>query len=382
MKPKICFISTVSVTLRTFVEPQARILLKQGWEVHWASARLSPEHSLPEGIVHHELPISRHPSVMESIHVLAELVRLLKREGFLIVQYSSPIASLYGSIAAVLTRTPVRIYAQWGIRYVGFSGSKRTFFKFLERCTCHFSTSIQPDSFGNLAFSVNEGLYKETKAEVVGHGSACGVDLERYRLDLKAGYRAQVRDQYNIEADDFVYGFVGSVRTDKGINELVRAFCSLEAKDTKLILVGDREYEKDLLPDVRKLITSDPRILMTGPVSGVERFLSAFDCLVFPSYREGFGMVVIEAAAMGVPAIVTNIPGPSEAVDNTRTGTVVELHDVGGLKQAMRFYLDSPEKARSQGLEARLRVERLYDRRKLMTAYVENKRQLVEARSQ
>jgi len=163
---------------------------------------------------------------------------------------------------------------------------------------------------------------------------------------------------------------------------LVRAFCSLEAKDTKLILVGDREYEKDLLPDVRKLITSDPRILMTGPVSGVERFVSAFDCLVFPSYREGFGMVVIEAAAMGVPAIVTNIPGPSEAVENTRTGTVVELYDVGGLKQAMRFYLDSPEKARSQGLEARLRVERLYDRRKLMTAYVENKRQLVEARSQ
>lgn len=379
--PKICFIATVPITLSIFVSSQSNILVERGWEVHWVSSgRLDPD-GLPEGVKYHSLSLSRSPSLIESVKSINTLFKLFRRERFEVVQYSSPIASLCAAIAGKVSGVPVRIYAQWGIRYVGFTGFPRKILKLLEKLSCSFSTVIQPDSFGNLEFAAQEKLYPRSKGQVVGNGSACGVDLQSFSLELKPQYRDQIRSQYGIADSAFVFGFVGSVRTDKGINEAVTAFMSLPQKDrarSVLMLVGDTHFIGDLTPEVQHALKSSGSIIMTGPVTGVERYISAFDCLVFPSYREGFGMVVVESAAMAVPAIVTDIPGPSEAVKDGVTGKIVPLKDAAALFISMQAYLCEPAVAATHGLAARQLVEQKYERNSLMDAFIQNKHTLLE----
>lgn len=372
--------TTVPITLSTFLASQSLHLIDDGWEVHWASSGNPGSMSLPEGVIYHSLPLSRSPSAKVVIESSVVLYQLFRTEQFSIIQYSSPTASLCASVAAVVARVPVRIYAQWGIRYVGFEGFSRRVLKSLEKLTCRLSTVIQPDSFGNLRFAVDEKLYPLSKGNVVRNGSACGVDFQIFDLNYKQKFRDEVRSKYGISNDSFVFGFVGSVRTDKGINETVLAFSQLPddfQRRSKLLLVGDTDFISDLSPEVQSAVSRSENILTTGPVAGVERYISAFDCLVFPSYREGFGMVVIESAAMAVPAIVTDIPGPSEAVVDGTTGRIIPLKDVEALKSAMQVYISNPTLALEQGLASRKLVEEKYERGALMSAFVENKQALL-----
>lgn len=379
MCPKICFVTTVPQTLSTFVTPQAQLLLDEGWEVHWASSKLA-DVEIPQGVVIHELPLTRSPSFLQVVSSTIKLISVFKTEQFVIVQYSSPIAALCASIAGFLTSVKVRIYAQWGIRYVGFNGFRRTLLRALEKFVCTLSTKIQPDSFGNLHFAIDEGLYPFSKGEIVGNGSACGIDLARFDTVDRNSFNQVIRGEFGISSSAFIFGFVGSVRKDKGINELVLSFKKLTQQsqsECALILVGDQEYFSDLNLQVQGYIEEATNIHLSGPVIGVERYLAAFDLLVFPSHREGFGMVVIEAAAMEVPAIVSDIPGPSEAVINGETGAIVELFDLDALMKAMQSYMENTEMVVDQGRAARIRVESLYERTSLMRAFVDNKSELL-----
>lgn len=381
MKTKICFVATVQVTLNTFLVAQSKRLIEEGWEVHWASSVHTDQNSVPNGVKFHSIPLSRSPSLFQIVGTILVLLGIFRREKFSVVQFSSPIASLCTVIASKVARVPVRIYAQWGIRYVGLKGVKRNLLKLLEKLTCSLSSVIQPDSFGNLEFAAQENLYPRSKGQVVGNGSACGVDLQSFNLELKTQHRGQIRSQYGIADSAFVFGFVGSVRTDKGINEAVSAFMQLPQEDcarSVMMLVGDTHFIGDLAADVRQALSSSDSIVMTGPVTGVERYISAFDCLVFPSYREGFGMVVVESAAMAVPAIVTDIPGPSEAVEDGVTGRIVPLKDATALSISMQSYLCEPDVAITQGLAARELVEQKYERNVLMEAFIKNKQTLLE----
>jgi glycosyltransferase involved in cell wall biosynthesis len=364
--------------LHVFVRTQTLRLIEDGWEVHWASSLPKDKnHEAPEGVIFHSLPLSRDPNLWQLISTFFVLASVFRKCSFSMIQCSSPIASLAATAAGFFTRVPVRVYAQWGIRYVGFNGVKRTVLKALERVTCSFATVIQPDSFGNLEFSVEEKLYPRSKAEVVHNGSACGVDLEVFDVSKKVQYCADVRAFYNIPNDAFVFGFVGSIRTDKGLNELIAAFASLQISISEtrsyLLLVGDMDHVFDLSPVAQHHLQTCDRILCTGAVKGVERYISAFDCLVFPSYREGFGMVVIEAGAMSVPSIVTDIPGPSESVIDGKTGLIVKLKSVSELAEAMCKFFCNTAQLKIMGDNAKQLVLDRYERSQLMNAFVENK---------
>ena len=211
---------------------------------------------------------------------------------------------------------------------------------------CRNSTWIEPDSFGNLAFSHSEGLYPEDKGSVVWNGSASGVSLTKFDIERKPEYRQQIREKYSIPEDAFVFGFMGRINGDKGVNELFTAAQQIVSEDTQtyLMIVGKPEVSKGVNAGLYEWAQKCPNIIFTGYTRTPEQYFAAMDCYVLPSYREGFGMTVIEAEAMALPVIVTNIPGPTDGMVRDKTGIVVEKKDAEGLCRAMLELRHSPER--------------------------------------
>lgn len=344
MKSKrICFVATLPITLRTFVLPQTLVLIRKGWEVTWISSNGQEirEH-LPSNVRFIESPIIRGVDLFGLPKAIFQLHGIFRKEEFSIVQYSTPNAAFVASTAAFFARVPVRLYAQWGIRYVGFSGFLRWFFKQFERWVCFCSTVIEPDSKSNLYFSVEEGLYKKSKGRVIGHGSACGVDLNRFDYRKKHVWREEFRKDLALTERDIVIGFVGSVRRDKGVNELLAACRKLFAQrsDARLLLIGDKTFYEDLDRHLRDWAESSEKVIFVPPTRDVPQYMACIDIFCLPSYREGFGMVVIEAEAMGVPVVVSDIPGPVDAMVNGKTGYVVKVRCIDELAEAINRLLE------------------------------------------
>lgn len=333
---KICYVTTIPATIQSFILPLAEYLHENtDWDISFiCSDDEKFEKSLPEYINFYPVHMERGISVA-GVKAMFQIKKILKKEKFDMVQYSTPNASLYTAMAAKLAKIPVRLYCQWGIAYVGFNGLKRKIFKIVEKFVCGLSTCVQPDSKSNLNFARSEGLYSEKKSSVIWNGSACGVSLDKFNVKRKNEYRSYIREKYNIGRDTFVYIFIGRVTRDKGINELLSAFKRLN-DDSVLFLLGNNEVDTSVNRELYDWSLENKNIIYTGNVDDVERYLSAADCYVLPSYREGFGMSVIEAEAMGVPVIVTDIPGPVDAVIDNKTGLLVKKADENSLLDAMK----------------------------------------------
>ena len=333
---KICYVTTIPATIQSFILPLAEYLHENtDWDISFiCSDDEKFEKSLPEYINFYPVHMERGISVA-GVKAMFQIKKILKKEKFDMVQYSTPNASLYTAMATKLAKIPVRLYCQWGIAYVGFNGLKRKIFKIVEKFVCGLSTCVQPDSKSNLNFARSEGLYSEKKSSVIWNGSACGVSLDKFNVKRKNEYRSYIREKYNIGRDTFVYIFIGRVTRDKGINELLSAFKRLN-DDSVLFLLGNNEVDTSVNRELYDWSLENKNIIYTGNVDDVERYLSAADCYVLPSYREGFGMSVIEAEAMGVPVIVTDIPGPVDAVIDNKTGLLVKKADENSLLDAMK----------------------------------------------
>lgn len=332
---KICFITTIPLTLNTFVLNTAKYLHENtDWDISFIC---SDENdfglSLPKYIHYFPVQMERGISIA-GVKAMLEMKRIFKREKFDLIQYSTPNASLYASMAGKLAHVPVRLYCQWGIAFVGFQGLKRKIFQMEEKYVCHLSTHIEPDSNSNLRFAHEIGLYPKGKGSVIWNGSACGVNLTKFDISNKEEYRKDIREQLDISEDAFVYGFVGRITRDKGVNELLEAYKKLN-DDSYLIMVGPSEVDETINQELYTWASENEKTKFTGYTTVVEQYLSAMDCYILPSYREGFGMGVVEAEAMGVPVIVTDIPGPTDAMIDNETGIVVQKADVESLYNAM-----------------------------------------------
>lgn len=335
---KICYVTTVSSTLHSFVLGCMEYLLQN---TDWEITVICDEDPkirewLPEKVRYIPVSMKRGISV-GGIGAMLKMAKIFRKEKFDLVQYSTPNASLYASMAAKLAGVPVRLYCQWGIAYVGFQGMKRKVFKTVEKLVCAMSTWIEPDSFGNLHFSRNEKLYSEKKSSVIWNGSASGVNLGKFDISQKAVWRQSIRQKYGIEEDAFVYGFVGRITRDKGNNELFAAYRKLLEKNptSYLLLVGRLEKTETLDPELFAWAQNEPHVVFCEYTNVVEQYLSAMDVYILPSYREGFGSAVVEAEAMGVPVIVTDIPGPTDAMEENVTGLIAKKADIDSLYEAM-----------------------------------------------
>lgn len=346
---RICFVTTLPVTLKSFVLPQAKYLLQNGWDVTLICAEDAAFFKdIPNGVRYIPMPFKRGIDPFGIPRAILKLYRIFKRERFDLVQYSTPNAAFYAGTAAWLAGIPVRLYAQWGIRYVGFTGLARSFFKQLELWCCRCSTIIEPDSLGNLEFSIKEGLYPRDKGRVIWNGSACGVNLERFDISQKDAWRSAYREKLGCDSHHLVIGFVGSIRRDKGCNELIAACRSFFSNMplARLLFVGDKNFYATIDKDLRDWVESSGQVIYIPQNNQIPQYIACMDIFALPSYREGFGLVIIEAAAMGVPVVVSDVPGPIDAVRHEETGLVVPVKNAGALAAALQILLsDSTKRA-------------------------------------
>ena len=366
-KIKICALTTISKTMDWFIVDSMRNLAANGYDVTLIC-------NMEEGFAERNadyakcihLPMSRGASVEDLLHSTEALFKIFRQEKFDVLYYTSPNASMYASIAGKLAGIKIRVYSQCGIRYVSFGGLKRFVFKTVEKLTCLLSTHVRGQSPKNRQFAIDEGLCPADKISVVGIGGTIGVELDKCRAFDHAAKKSELRQKYGIPEDAFVYGYVGRVNADKGINELIEAFGAVErnAPDAYLVLVGMLDDANPISPEHLATAKASRRIVLTGnvPASEVYHHMAMFDVLTHPTYREGFGKVLQEAMGVGLPILTTNVPGPSEVVEDGISGTLCEAKSPEDLAEKMfTLYSDSDLRARlaAAGLA---RAERYFDR--------------------
>ena len=341
---RLCILATVPISIISFYGEQLDFLADSGFSV---TVITSPDKSgnLANKYkrVHFEfIPMTRKITPVKDILVFFRILSLMVSRKFDIVQFSSPKAASIGALASFLCRVPVRLYLMWGIYYSGQTGIKRRLLKACEKVICCLCTHIAPDSLGNRDFAVEEGLCAADKISVIGKGSANGIDLSRYAAGGKEFNKDRLRAALSIPSTADVLVFVGRLRKDKGVNELIYAFLRLVTQfdNLYLVMIGPDEISRQPLDVVvQAAINLDPRIKYFGFQRNVEQYLAIGDIFVLPSYREGFGLVNLEASAMGLPVVSTDIPGPRDSVKNKITGLLVTVGSVTDLEAAIRRLL-------------------------------------------
>lgn len=364
---KICICTTVSLTLKSFVVPTAIYLHENcGYDITLICNNDEEfAKTLPEYI--HYIPVKMARGVdFSGFKSVIDFIKIFNKQKFDLVQYSTPNASFYASIAAKLCRVPIRLYCQWGIRYIGFSGTGRKIFKFIEKIICKLSTHVRSQSKKNMQFAIDEKLCKLDKISVIGIGGTIGVDLKECDSIDKEKTRKELRGKYSIPENAFVFGFVGRINRDKGINEYISAFEKIRDKysDIYIALVGGIDDKNPIDCDLMKTAQNDERIVFTGSVPSNEVYshMAMMDVLVHPTYREGFGKVIQEGMGMYLPIITTDIPGPSEVIENNISGILAEVKNSDDLAKKMEFIYTDNEKRESFAKEGRLRAEKYFDR--------------------
>lgn len=366
-KIKICALTTISKTMDWFIVDSMRNLAKNGYDVtlicnmddHFAEANGDFAKCI-------SLPMARGASVKDLFKSTRALKKIFKQEKFDVLYYTSPNASMYAAIAGKKAKIQTRVYSQCGLRYVSFTGIKRFIFKLVEKITCKYSTHIRAQSPMNMEFAVKEKLCKRNKISVVGIGGTTGVDLSQCDAFDREVVKSELRSKYGIPEDAFVYGYVGRLNKDKGINELIEAFGAIQedSPNTYLMLVGMKDDTNPITPENMQKAESDPRIVLTGnvPKDEVYKHMAVFDVLVHPTYREGFGKVLQEAMGMRLPIITTNVPGPSEVIDQGKYGLMVEVQSVSDLAEKMKQIETDTSLRKTLSSLGRERAEQYFDR--------------------
>lgn len=375
---KICYVVTVSITIKSFFIPQLKFLAENGYDV---TVICSPDEKLKEmlGDKIKYIPVNmpRGLSLFGSIKAIKNLKRIFKEEKFDLVQYSTPNAAFYASIASKSTKVKIRNYHLTGLRYLGASGIFRKVLKWIEKKAIKNSTHVECECKSNVDYCLNENLFSREKAVVVGYGSAGGIDLKRFDIEKAKGYREEKRSTYDVQENEFLFGFVGRITKDKGINELITAFNRLakENENVKLAVIGGIDLNNGLTDKIFSELNSNERIIRIDATPEIEKYYSMLDALVLPSYREGFGNVVIEAEAMGVPVLVSDIAGPIDAMEDGVTGLKFKVKDVQALYEAMKKGLEF--KNNGFGKNAVEFVLERFDSNKLNQEILKRKNQLL-----
>lgn len=363
--------------------PEAIALKNDGWDsVVISSFSENDMQDVSKELRAYSVPMERTYSLKVAAKCIIQLYKIFRREKFDVVQYGTTHACLFGSIASFLAGVPHRVFLQWGpTGYNDFTGIKRSMTKSVEVLIGMLSTTIRTVSRKNLSESVKDKLYPQKKASVVGEGGTIGVNLDDYPIQKRDEYRREIRIKYGLDDSDFVFGFTGRISKPKGVNELLEAFKSIiEKHPAKLLMIGADESASDIPLLGWAKESSDVILTGTIPHKGMPKYFAALDLLVHPTYREGFGMVLQEAMAIGTAIITTDIPGPSEVIEDAISGILVPSQNKEALEEAMTKALESPDLLKVMGQNGRKRVEMHFERNHRLRLLVEDKRKLTTTR--
>ena len=351
-KPKIIRATTIGSSLESFCAPMLPYLVDK-YDVVVVS---NPDEALERmshlpGVRTIGVLMQRHIAPLSDLRSLWRMYRLMRRERPWLVHSMTPKAGLICMLAARLAGVPNRMHTFTGLIWPTSHGIKRSILKAMDRLLCSCATVINPDGRGVRDDMVRGGITRRSMV-ILGHGNVRGIDPEYYNPEDPGVLQTAKTLRRDDPEASMVYVFVGRLVADKGIAELVRAFADVYDKDpgARLWLVGRTEDDLDPLDkDTRDTIASHPGIRAFGEQADVRPYLVGADAFVFPSHREGFPNVVLEAGAMGLPSIVTDINGSREIIENHYNGVIVAPGDAKALEAAMDTLRDSSVRARMAG---------------------------------
>lgn len=384
MKPRLIRITTVPMSLEKLLEGQLEFM-QDYFQVIAISADLESLEVLGKnnGYETYHVEMTRQITPISDIKSLYKLYKYFKKEKPTIVHTHTPKAGIVGMMAAWLARIPNRLHTVAGLPLMEATGKKRKLLNFVEKLTYKFATKVYPNSKGLYDFIVAENLAKPEKLKIIGQGSSNGINTQYFDPSIFTAKRDTFRQELNIPEDSFVFIFVGRLVGDKGINELVQAFSKINSEfriqDSKLLLVGPFEGELDPLNrDTITAIENNPNIISLGYQNEVRPYFAAADALVFPSYREGFPNVVMQAGAMGLPSIVTDINGCNEIIIPNVNGLIIPSKNTEVLKEAMELLSNDIELYNYLKNNARIQITSRYERQQVWDALLVEYQSLLE----
>lgn len=363
-KKKVLRVSTIPLSLNLLLKGQLK-MLNEEYEVVAVS---SPGEDLKmveerEGVRVVKLPMERRISLFKDIRSLWAMIKLIRKEKPWMVYSLTPKAGLVTMIAGKLCGVPVRVHMFTGLVFPTATGLKRQILMFTDRLTCFCATVVNPEGEG-VKRDLERYHISSKPLTIIGNGNINGLDMEFYDRTPEVLEKAKT---YQKEGT-ITYCFVGRIVGDKGINELVSAFKRLHAEHpaTRLLLIGPFEDNLDpVSEETRNTIETLSAIEAVGWQSDVRPFLAASDVFVFPSYREGFPNVVMQAGALGLPSIVTDINGSNEIIRNGENGVIIPSKDEEALYQTLKDTLENPDKWKTIAANARESIARRYEQQML-----------------
>ncbi len=349
MKKKLVRITTVPISLEKLLEGQLNFINKY----YDVTAVSSDEPNLRrvgmlQGVSVFNVEMTRRITPLQDLKAVWKLYNYFRNEKPFIVHTHTPKAGTVGMLAAKLAGVPNRLHTIAGLPLLEAKGFKRKLLNLVEKLTYAAATAIYPNSYGLKEIIIQEKFCKPEKLLVIGMGSSNGINTNHFNhKNISLNEIQALKSSLGIAQDDFVFIFVGRLVGDKGINELVAAFEKLNAVNlfVKLLLVGSQESDLDpLLSGTLHQINSSPNIIAVGHQNDVRPYFALSNALVFPSYREGFPNVVMQAGAMGLPCIVTNINGCNEIIEENVNGLIIPVKKESAIFDAMNEMLTDPIK--------------------------------------
>lgn len=364
LKKKVIRVSAVALSLKILLKGQLRFL-NEKFDVIGLASPDGILDSLPasEGIKVIGIKIVRKISIISDILSLFKLILCFLKEKPTIVHSITPKAGLLTMVAGYISRVPIRIHTFTGLIFPTEKGFKKLLLMNMDRVTCFCATDIVPEGEG-----VKRDLIKNKitlkEISVLGNGNVNGIDTNFYsREAVNKSLIIELRNKLLIDDDDIVFSYVGRIVRDKGVHELIEAFTKLNKRylKSKLIIVGSFEDDYDPIDKyVRDLILNHQNIKFLGFQDDVRPYLALSQIFVFPSYREGFPNVVMQAGAMGLPSIVTNINGSNEIIIDGVNGFIVNVKNTLELENAMHYMVKNPLERKLMALNAEKLIESRY----------------------
>ena len=315
--------------------------------------------------------ITRKPNLISDFSSLLKIYKVIISIKPDVIHTISPKAGLLGVLAGYCAFAPIRIHTFTGQVWVNKKGLVRVILKSFDQIICLLCTHLLADSVSQKKFLIEHGVVKDGKIGILGNGSVCGVDQERFSRNY--GVRKKVREEYSIGESDLVFLFMGRLNRDKGVYDLLQAFQKINRSvKVWLLLVGVCEDEQLL----KLLLRLDERIIYQKYSPTPENYYWMSDVLCLPSYREGFGNVIIEAAAASLPCMASRIYGITDAVEDGSSGLLHEAGNVEEIKRCFEFWMENTKNIADMGNYARQRAFENFSTRNLVQEFLEMYRKL------
>jgi len=337
MKKKIALIVSSPMTFKAFYGNHIK-KLQEEYDVTLI-ANFDQSDAIFDGVRQIPLNLERKPSILSDIKSLKQMISVFKKEKFILVHSTTPKAGFITQIAGFITGTKFRLHIFTGQVWASQSGIKRQVLKKIDIAIASLATHLLADSESQVDFLIKESIPVKSKIKVLGSGSISGVDLNKFTPKDSDS----LRNNLNLKDNDFIFLFIGRLNKDKGIFDLIKSFEIVHSKHPQAVLLIVGSDEENILPFIENHVLYNKSVFYHEATSKPQDFMALADVLCLPSYREGFGSVIIEAAACGTPSIGSNIYGLTDAIEDRKSGYLFQVGCTKSLSDKMIYSIENSE---------------------------------------